>query len=885
MLISHGFLDFNGRCRLACVLTNVAGEAIHGWFHLSTIGEAHALAWQVATPPVAVMVHAWFAFMLIALIWEFDFSAFMVLIIAILNDGTIMTISKDRVKPSPTPDSWKLKEIFATGIVLGGYQAVMSVVFFWSIHKTDFFSLQFTVDMQDKFGVRSIMDNNDELMGAVYLQSSAIFVTRSRSWSFVERPGALLMIAFVIAQLVATLIAVYADSGRLLRLRELHTLKGHVESVAKLKGLDIDTAGHRYMCSCSCTYTFYQNQPIMTLVEFLCLYIQMLLVRFFFNSEERFDMFFFLRILQIRQGMYTSVFGAREPETGRILAFKKARFDNFEADSVRSITRQIVVLRKLNQRFMQDVDACVRKLKVEALARARKEFVHTSNGFVLCRKSNKVEKDHEKSYIWWLVVKRACNKYSFYGFTLLFVTYHFMYFSFISNSYISIFFFLHDNNRENINHTIRLKYHYILGQEFLIESSISYLFPSRKGFYKQTTKKGISRSKPSSRKAPPKHAAIQVSDATQQEMLISHGFLDFNGRCRLACVLTNVAGEAIHGWFHLSTIGEAHALAWQVATPPVAVMVHAWFAFMLIALIWEFDFSAFMVLIIAILNDGTIMTISKDRVKPSPTPDSWKLKEIFATGIVLGGYQAVMSVVFFWSIHKTDFFSLQFTVDMQDKFGVRSIMDNNDELMGAVYLQSSAIFVTRSRSWSFVERPGALLMIAFVIAQLVATLIAVYADSGRLLRLRELHTLKGHVESVAKLKGLDIDTAGHRYMCSCSCTYTFYQNQPIMTLIRQGMYTSVFGAREPETGRILAFKKARFDNFEADSVRSITRQIVRFMQDVDACVRKLKVEALARARKEFVHTSNGFVLCRKSNKVEKDHEKSYIWWLVVKRVL
>ncbi|CAN7138959.1 unnamed protein product [Brassica rapa subsp. narinosa] len=112
----------------------------------------------------------------------------------------------------------------------------------------------------------------------------------------------------------------------------------------------------------------------------------------FFNSEERFDMFFFLRILQIRQGMYTSVFGAREPETGRILAFKKARFDYFEADSVR---------------FMQDVDACVRKLKVEALARARKEFVHTSNGFVLCRKSNKVEKDHEKSYIWWLVVKRV----------------------------------------------------------------------------------------------------------------------------------------------------------------------------------------------------------------------------------------------------------------------------------------------------------------------------------------------------------------------------------------------------------------------------------------------------------------------------------------------
>ena len=107
--------------------------------------------------------------MFIALIWKFDFSPFMVLIIAILNDGkimsiyvrirslyvptirifklivirndsgTIMTISKDRVKPSPLPDSWKLKEIFATGIVLGGYLALMTVIFFWLIHETDFF--------------------------------------------------------------------------------------------------------------------------------------------------------------------------------------------------------------------------------------------------------------------------------------------------------------------------------------------------------------------------------------------------------------------------------------------------------------------------------------------------------------------------------------------------------------------------------------------------------------------------------------------------------------------------------------------------------------------------------------------------------------------------
>ncbi|ERN10261.1 hypothetical protein AMTR_s00417p00000990 [Amborella trichopoda] len=82
-----------------------------------------------------------YAFSITIRMVKFDFSPFMILVIAILNDGTIMTISKDRVKPSPMPDSWKLKEIFTTGVVLGTYLAVMTVVFFWVVHKTDFFSV------------------------------------------------------------------------------------------------------------------------------------------------------------------------------------------------------------------------------------------------------------------------------------------------------------------------------------------------------------------------------------------------------------------------------------------------------------------------------------------------------------------------------------------------------------------------------------------------------------------------------------------------------------------------------------------------------------------------------------------------------------------------
>ncbi|GLT74715.1 hypothetical protein SLA2020_464980 [Shorea laevis] len=157
---------------------------------------------------VSITIRIVFGFMFIALIWKFDFAPFMVLIIAILNDGTIMTISKDRVKPSPQPDSWKLREIFCTGIVLGGYLALMTVLFFWAMKDTSFFL--------DKFHVRKL--ENKEMMAALYLQVSIvsqalIFVTRSRSWSFVERPGLLLVSAFAIAQLVATLIAVYANWG------------------------------------------------------------------------------------------------------------------------------------------------------------------------------------------------------------------------------------------------------------------------------------------------------------------------------------------------------------------------------------------------------------------------------------------------------------------------------------------------------------------------------------------------------------------------------------------------------------------------------------------------------------------------------------------------
>jgi len=100
---------------------------------------------------VSITIRVVLGFLLLALIWRFDFAPFMVLIIAVLNDGTIMTISKDRVKPSPMPDAWRLQEIFATGVVLGTYQALATVLFFWAVRDTQFFTVSQISVLTDRY--------------------------------------------------------------------------------------------------------------------------------------------------------------------------------------------------------------------------------------------------------------------------------------------------------------------------------------------------------------------------------------------------------------------------------------------------------------------------------------------------------------------------------------------------------------------------------------------------------------------------------------------------------------------------------------------------------------------------------------------------------------
>lgn len=56
----------------------------------------------------------------------------------------------------------------------------------------------------------------------------------------------------------------------------------------------------------------------------------------------------FEKLEKIGQGTYSSVFKARNLDTGKIVALKKVRFDNFEPESVRFMAREIQILRRLD---------------------------------------------------------------------------------------------------------------------------------------------------------------------------------------------------------------------------------------------------------------------------------------------------------------------------------------------------------------------------------------------------------------------------------------------------------------------------------------------------------------------------------------------------------
>lgn len=70
-------------------------------------------------------------------------------------------------------------------------------------------------------------------------------------------------------------------------------------------------------------------------------------------------------VVQVGQGTYSNVYKARDKESGKLVALKKVRFDTSEAESVKFMAREIMILQKLDHSNI---------VKLEGLATSRMQY-------------------------------------------------------------------------------------------------------------------------------------------------------------------------------------------------------------------------------------------------------------------------------------------------------------------------------------------------------------------------------------------------------------------------------------------------------------------------------------------------------------------------------
>jgi len=160
------------------------------------------------TYSISIAVRTVLAFVVLTTAYDWYFPTIGIAILAILNDGCMISICRDRVTPSSVPDKWNPIHIFLTAILYGVYLGISTIVLFEVVTRTTFF--------QDKFGLATL--DATELVGLIYTQISVsglalIFITRSYGISWLDRPGLTVICAFIFAQVVASVIGAYGLNG------------------------------------------------------------------------------------------------------------------------------------------------------------------------------------------------------------------------------------------------------------------------------------------------------------------------------------------------------------------------------------------------------------------------------------------------------------------------------------------------------------------------------------------------------------------------------------------------------------------------------------------------------------------------------------------------
>ncbi|CAO2834189.1 unnamed protein product [Amaranthus hypochondriacus] len=106
----------------------------------------------------------------------------------------------------------------------------------------------------------------------------------------------------------------------------------------------------------------------------------------------------FEKLDKIGQGTYSSVYKARDLETGKIVAMKKVRFVNMDPESVRFMAREILILRKLDHPNIMKLEGLVTSRMSGSLYLVFEYMEHDLAG-LLARPGNKFTESQIKCYM------------------------------------------------------------------------------------------------------------------------------------------------------------------------------------------------------------------------------------------------------------------------------------------------------------------------------------------------------------------------------------------------------------------------------------------------------------------------------------------------------
>ncbi len=122
-------------------------------------------------------------------------TAVMIVLIAILNDGAILSIAYDRVQDANRPEAWNMPVVLGVATTLGLAGVVATFGLFYMAERVFHLTPAMT---------QSLMYLKLSVAGHL-----TIFVTRTRKSLWSVRPATILLVAVFAAQTIATLLAVY----------------------------------------------------------------------------------------------------------------------------------------------------------------------------------------------------------------------------------------------------------------------------------------------------------------------------------------------------------------------------------------------------------------------------------------------------------------------------------------------------------------------------------------------------------------------------------------------------------------------------------------------------------------------------------------------------